>query len=415
MNTQITKNMKKLLLIGAVFVGLTANSQTVTIEKTEYPYYDIFEWKGMGGILLSKDPAGNSKQINMTLVGSQPTSIWDQKFTPRNEDYYFISSENARYVYFLHNLNPELGKIYFAQLNSAGNVKATSVSLSSAIKKLGDYNVDELELRNVVVTDKALVHQFRYHNKKEKSYTEIATFITHHNMLVYAVELGTISEELLKLEKASHWRYIGFDGDKIAFASHESDNKAASWAVNIYSSKGELLEGKTVKSPGNKFMGITNIGFGTTGAYHLNNNEDANQALLTFHDNTFYASGVMNDNNQSVLHLFELKEGEWHELNKTVVETVIGKKGIQLGIYPLNEGLGYHIITGGSNITTVLKFDQSAAVVNPFTEKTVYNPSRILVAENKTLFAVTLPDGILFFNLDELKKDGSVEFEFKAK
>ena len=162
-------------------------------------------------------------------------------------------------------------------------------------------------------------------------------------------------------------------------------------------------------------MGVTNIGFGTTGAYHLGNIEDAEQGMLTFHNDKFYVSGVMNDNNQSVLHLFELKEGGWSELNKTVLETVIGKKGIQLGIYPLNQGLGYHIITAGSNTTTVLKFDKSSAIVNPFTEKTVYNPSRILVAENKTLFAVTLPEGVLFFNLDELNKEGSVEFEFKAK
>lgn len=407
--------MKKLLFILSVLLGFTVNAQTITIEKTDYPYYDIFEWKGMGGILMSKDPAANNKQINLTLVGNSPKSIWDQKFTPRNEDFYFISSENARYVYFLHNLNPESGKIYFAQLNSAGNVKATSATLSTAIKKLGDYNIDELELKNVVVTDKALVHQFRYHNKKEKSYTEIATFMTHHNMVVYAVELGTVSEEMLKLEKASHWKYIGFTGDKIAFASFESQNKAAGWAVSLFTSKGELIEGKTIKSTGNKFMTVANIGFGTTGAYYLGNNEDAEQAVLTFQDDKFYVSGVMNDDNKSVLHLFELKEGNWSEVNKMVLETVIGKKGIQLGIYPLNEGLGYHIVTGGANTTTVLNFDKSSAVVNPFTEKTVYNPSRILVAENRTLFAVTLPEGVLFFNLDELKKDGSVEFEFKAK
>ncbi len=408
--------MKKLLFIISVLIGFTVNSQTkTTIVSKDYPYYDIFEWKGMGAILMSKDPAGNNKQINLTLVGSQEKSIWDQKITPRNDKYYFISSENARYVYFLHNLNPETGKIYFAQLNSAGNVKATSVSLASAVKKLGDYNVDELELRNVVVTDKALVHQFRYYNKKDKSFTEIATFMTHHNMLVYAVELGTVSEELLKLEKSSHWRYIGFDGDKIAFASYESLNKSAGYTVSIYSSKGELTESRKIKSTGNKFTGVTTIGFGTTGAYHLGKTGDSDQSLLTFHNNKFYASGVMNDNNQSVLHLYELQNEEWKELNKTVLETVIGKKGIQIGIYPLNEGLGYHVITGGSNTTTVLTYDKTPAVVNPFTEKTVYNPSRILVAENKTFFAVTLPEGVLFFNLDELNKDGSVEFEFKAK
>jgi len=53
---------------------------------------------------------------------------------PKGEEYYYISSENARYVYFLDNLDLDNGKVYFSQLNSAGNIKSTSVSYISAIK-----------------------------------------------------------------------------------------------------------------------------------------------------------------------------------------------------------------------------------------------------------------------------------------
>jgi len=58
-------------------------AQPIEIKEAGHPYFDIVEWKGMGGLLLSKDPSGNSKQINITLVGDHPTSIWDQKFTQR--------------------------------------------------------------------------------------------------------------------------------------------------------------------------------------------------------------------------------------------------------------------------------------------------------------------------------------------
>ncbi len=407
--------MRIFLLFLTVLVTFSAVAQEITIEKTTHPYFDIFEWKGMGGILMSKDPSGNNKQINLTLVGSQPKSIWDQKFTPRNEEFYFISSENARYVYFLHNLVLEDGKVFFAQLNSAGNVKATSVSIAATLKKLGEFSPEDLELRNIVVTDKALVHQFRYHDKKGKAYREFATFMTHHNMLVYAVELGTIPEELIKNGQANHWRYIGFDGDKICFASQERANKKSSWAVNMFNSKAELLEGRSIELPIQNFATTTNIGFGTTGAYHLKNNSDQQNALLTFHNNHFYASGILLENNKSILTLLELNEGKWKENARTEVESVLGKKAIQLGVYPLNEGLGYHVIGSNGDNTTLLKYDGTASVTNPFTPKTIYNPSRILVEENKKLFAVTLPDGILFFNLDELKSESNVHFEFKAK
>ncbi len=407
--------MKNFLFVLASMLAFSSGAQTITIEKTNYPYYDIFEWKGMGGILMSKDPGGNNKQINLTLVGNAPKSIWDQRFMPKNDDFYFISSENARYVYFLHNLDPENGKIYFDQLNSAGNVKATSASLTSAIKKLGDYDLSNLELRNVVVTDKALVHQFRYHDKKGKSYTEIATFMTHHNMLVYAAVLGSTTEESLKNKTANHWRYIGFTEDRICFAERGKSAKSNGWQVKTFSSKGELVESTFLKAGEQTFKAVGNIGFGTTGSYYLKSEEDVQEALLSFHANRFYLSGVVADGGKSTLQLFEHSEGTWKKRNEHIIEPTSSNKGVSLGVYPLNEGIGYHVQTAADDLTMVLKYDQSAAIVHPFTTKTVFNPSRVLIAEKNELFAVTLPEGILFFNLDQLKKDSDVQFEFQAK
>ena len=127
---------------------------------------------------MSKDPSGNTKQINLTLIGDQQTSIWDQKFNPKGEEFYYLASENARYVYFLDNLELNNGKVYFSQLNSAGNVKTTSVALGSTVKPLGVTDYNDLELVNVVVTDKALIHHFRYVDKKAKAIKEIATFLS---------------------------------------------------------------------------------------------------------------------------------------------------------------------------------------------------------------------------------------------
>ena len=96
--------MRKLLVLFAITLGYQAVAQTFEIDTKKHPYYDVLEWKGLGALLLSKDPNGATKQTNITLVGNEQNTIWDQKFNPKTPEFYFISSENARYVYFLDNL-----------------------------------------------------------------------------------------------------------------------------------------------------------------------------------------------------------------------------------------------------------------------------------------------------------------------
>ena len=174
--------MKKLFASLALFISMNLFSQDFVIEQDVHPYYDVLEWKGMGALLMSKDPNANTKQITLSLIGDQETTIWDQKFNPKGEDFYYIASENARYVYFLDNLDLQTGKIYFSQLNSAGNIKSTNVSIYTELKNIGAFASDDIEFIDAVVTDKALVHLFRIKDKKSKDYIEVATFVTHHNL-----------------------------------------------------------------------------------------------------------------------------------------------------------------------------------------------------------------------------------------
>ena len=142
MNDHKTKAMNKIFsFFISTILGFSTFAQQFEIPAEKYPFYSILEWKGRGSILLNREPTGITKKVNLTLVGNQSTSIWQESFNPRGKDFYFISSENTRYTYFLENLNPELGKIFMHQLNSAGNMKSTSVSLTAAIKELGAYEL----------------------------------------------------------------------------------------------------------------------------------------------------------------------------------------------------------------------------------------------------------------------------------
>ncbi len=400
-----------------VFLFQSANAQTFEIPSVDKNvFYDIIEWKGMGSLLMSRDPLGNTKQITLTLVTDTKTSVWDQKFNPKSEEFYYIASENARYVYFLDNLNLEDGKVYFSQLNSAGNIKSTSVAVGAAVKKIKNIDYNDLELINVVVTDKALVHHFRYEDKSTKSVVEFATFITHHNFLCYAVELATIPKANFKDENIGLWDYIGFTGDEIFFAARDVIGKKKGWSVKSFSSKGKEMSNMFIDAPDHELISVDNIGFGTTGKHYLKTDKMNDRGLLAQINGSIYLLGGKRGTGSATLELFKYEAGEWKLLNQMQLNYFIENKALKLGIYPMNEGIGYHLDHNGYNKVSMISFDKKTEVAhNSYTEKTVYNPSAVFNLKEKSEFTVSLPTEIQYFNTEQLGKEGAVKFEFVSR
>lgn len=400
-----------------VFFYQYANAQTFEIPSVDKNvFYDIIEWKGMGSLLMSRDHLGNTKQITLTLVTDTKTSVWDQKFNPKSEEFYYIASENARYVYFLDNLNLEDGKVYFSQLNSAGNIKSTSVAVGAAVKKIKNIDYNDLELINVVVTDKALVHHFRYEDKSTKSLVEFATFITHHNFLCYAVELATIPKANFKDENIGSWDYIGFTGDEIFFAARDVIGKKKGWSVKSFSSKGKEMSNMFIDAPDHELISAENIGFGTTGKHYLKTDKMNDRGLLAQINGSIYLLGGKRGTGSATLELFKYEAGEWKLLNQMQLNYFIENKALKLGIYPMNEGIGYHLDHNGYNKVSMISFDKKTEVAhNSYTEKTVYNPSAVFNLKEKSEFTVSLPTEIQYFNTEQLNKEGAVTFEFVSR
>ena len=407
--------MNRILVILMSALGFSGFAQKFVIPMVDHPFIDVIEWKGKGAILMSKDPNMAKPQINLTLIGEEQVSLWDQKIKPKNEEYYYLSSENARYVYFLDNLELTSGKVYFNQLNSAGNVKTTSTSISSAIKKLGPYDYNKLEIINVVVTDKALVHHFRYEDKKAKSIREFATFMTHHNMLCYAVELGVIPSSDLKDENIGQWNYIGFTEDEIYFAARGYSSKKKGWSTRSYTSKGKEITGTFLEAPAD-LLPIENIGFGTTGSYYLEEKHVVERGLLSQINGDFYLMGAERSDGGAALVLHKHEEGEWKTLNTMNLNYFIENKDLKLGIYPMNEGLGYHLDHNGYNKVSIVYFEPGQnSSHNDFSTRAIVNPSSVLYPKKKEEFTVNLPNVVLVFDTNQLGKEGEVEFEFKEK
>lgn len=406
--------MKLVLSIFTFIIGFSIQAQEFEMPAELYPFYSIIEWKGMGAMLMSKDPLGNSKKINLTLAGNKTSSIWQQGFNLNGKDFYYISSENARYVYFMDNLQLQEGKTIFHQLNSAGNVKSTSVSLTAAIKKLGAFEPLELELIDIVTTDKALVHIFRYHDTKAKKYVEIATFITHHNMLVYSAIIGEVTELNMKEGNYGHWKYVGFTDDQIVFAARDFQNKKKGWTIKNYTSKAVLSEAKFMEGPQQNFDITETVPCGSVGSLYIDSksNKRIETAQLIFHKNEYYLAGFETTSDARMVKLLQFTDAKWVDINsfKSVLEKA--KTSNTFGTMALNEGIACRL---GNNLIFLPFVSTAKPVYQSFQDNMHANPSRMINDEKKELFTVSLAEGWLFFDRNQLGKVGSVKFEFIKK
>lgn len=403
--------MKILPLLFTVFIGLTSLAQQFEIPAEEYPFFDVLEWKGNGAMLVNRDPSGLKRKINLTMVGEKTTSIWQESFNPTGKEYYYIHSENARYVYFLEQLQPVDGKIQFSQVNIAGNVKNSTALLTTSVKKLGDYDINLLKMIDVFTTDKALVFLMRYHDKKEKKFTDLLVTMTHHNLLVYASKLGDTPELNLKEPgKYGFWNYAGNQGEDMLFYAKDILDKKNGFTIQTFTAKAEQKESRFIEAANHGFDVHPSGSFGTTGRFYLNNAEQS-AGQLHFINGKFYLVGLRTDGAKKLAELYVLENAKWTKIKSADAGTSTEKKTPVFASVALNEGIA---LTYGSK-AVFLPNNTDPAVINEVTVHTPFNPSSTMVKDTKGRFAVSLASGTLFYDTKQLNTVGPAKFEFLKK
>jgi len=405
------------IIFAAICLNLAfLKAQEIEIPKEQYPFSEIFEWKGMGGILLNKDPRGVLKKKNLTLVNTEKTRVWQQSFNPNGEVSYLINQENARYIYFLDNLNLEDGRYSFHQLNSAGSVNSSTTNLMSVIRKLEGIEIGNLELQEVVTTDKALVHVFLHHDKKAGKYSEIAVFMTHHNLMNYAVVLGEVSEDDRSKRVFGGTQYIGSTGDKIYFTRNRFKDPKNGWVILEYTSKGELKGEQNIPRPPGTFAVHERVGFGMCGSYYLNTSFGEEAGALYHHNGKLYFSGIENKG-KTLLNVYEFvpTSRQWILVSGGEWKLPESKKPAKMGIQVLNEGVG-HYLTGSEKKIDFRYFSADhPAVLNTFADQLIFNPSAMLFQVQKNDFVCLLNGVTLHFDRSQLGKAENVKFEIQKQ
>lgn len=405
------------ILFSIIFISIYSftNAQTVIgVAQQDHPFIQVIEWKGKGGLLLSQSSKEYMNQINLTLVGEGDSKMWEQKFNPTNHTPYYLFNEGTNYIYFIDNqdlLNN--GRFYFNQINSAGNAKSGILDVGIKIKRFeGFYDYNKFEFQDAAVTDKVLMSQYRYYDKKEKEYHEFALFMTHHNLIHEVIKLGHVSEDAIKNNKSGQWNFIGFNNEISHFSWREMKTDVAGYSIKGFSPKGELVADLFLKEPEN-CRTFKNTGYGNTGKYYITDETryGTETGLISLINGKYYLLTLQSNNGNNNLVLSTLEDDKWIELNTVSVGNIDVKSNVYLGSFPINEGITYHYKHNGKDEVGILYFEAGkTGKTEQFTSQSAFNPSHLLFESISTEFITAVSTGILTCDLLQFSRNSGVTF-----
>lgn len=406
--------MKKFLFILLGFNVGMSTAQTFSIDPAKQPYYDIYEWKGMGAILLSKDPTGVQGQIALSSVQQDGIITWNSFLNPIDKEVFFISEEGGKYAYFLEQLQPENGKVFFHQLTQAGTIKTNKTDMSMAVKKLGDYQPSDLEVIDIVCTEKALVYLFRHNNKSEKKISTIAVTMTHHNYVCYANLVAENVAASSKVEDLVSWYIAGESGENIIYAARTHVGKESGWKVKEVGPKGNTISEFSISGSGVNFIAHNRVGFGRRGSALLNKVEPQEMGTLLFANGSYYVGGIELDGTSAKLTTYKWNAEKFEKICSSPVSNYNAKKELSIGYFQLKEGIGWYV----KNVTAdghMHQFNNPVGFVSSAVSQTITNPSRLLTDQFPAKFVCSFDTKWLVFDPKQLPVKGAVTFEYIAK
>jgi hypothetical protein len=404
-------------LLSLIFISTCTFSDAqivIGVPQQDHPFIQTIEWKGKGSLLLSQSSKEYMNQINLTLVGEEDSKMWEQKFNPENHTPHFLFNEGANYVYFIDNLDlMNNGRFYFSQINNAGNAKSGTLDIGIKVKRFeGYYDYNKFEFQDATVTDKALVSQYRYFDKKGKEYHEFAMFMTHHNLTHNVVKLGHVDEDNIKSNKSGQWNFIGFDNEVSHFSWREHKTDVAGFSIKGFSPKGELVADLFLREPKN-CLTFKNFGYGNMGKYYIKDESrfGAETGLISLINGKFYLLTLQSKGGDNEIVLSRLENDKWFDLNSTSVGSIGEKVEIYLGSFPINEGVTYHYKHNGKDEVGILYFEEGKlGKTEPFSIQSAFNPSHLLFDSQPNEFITAVSTGILTFDLQQFARNGGVTF-----
>lgn len=396
------------------FSALSLKGQEFEIPPTDQAYYEILEWKGVGALVLSRDPQLNQRQIKISLVAAEGKTTFQQVMNPMDENVFYLSEDGGKYSYFLEDVEIKNGKVFLHQLSVAGGIKTQNVAFAAPLKKIGSMQIDDMKLIDIITTEKALIWLFTYEDKTAKKLMTIAVCMTHNNFNTYA---AIVSENVLgssKIEDQISWYVAGENGENIVFAARNHAGKDAGWKVKELSPKGIILNEQVIQNQGLKFAAHNRVGFGRRGSALIKRVEPTENGTLIVYNNTYYVGGIETDGTTAKFVTYKWENKSWTQIAKSDVKGYNAKKEQLVGFMQLKEGLGWFVKTSEAQ-GHFHSFVDGKTVISSAINQTTSNPSKLLTENYTGLFCSVLGSKYILFDPKQLPGKKALKFEYISK
>ncbi len=236
--------MNRFLWIIIVVFSIQLHAQ-VEVEKGSFPFNQVIEWPRKGTLLLGNDPSGRTQEINFSLLNHSGEVQWNRSVYPKNEPTHIIISGISDYVYFVDDLAPVNKYIRYNQVNESGSIVPAKFDLLKVIREYGYRTPDDLELKEIINTQKSIVFYFQLPIKDKGIIENFFVSITHHNNNVYHCQGPTTDMDLNKSGEEGDYIFAGSTDDAICFSRYEFKKGTQYASYFSFSPKGKPRIGVT--------------------------------------------------------------------------------------------------------------------------------------------------------------------------
>lgn len=308
----------KSLFVVAIILFSTLLSAQVEVTSGTFPFSDVVEWEGQGALFLGNDPSGKSQEINFNLFNNKGEVAWNRSVYPKAPTTHLIVSGRSNYIYFVDDLAPVNNQIRYNQVSQSGNVISTKFEVLSILRKYGYTNPNDLDLKNIVNTPKALVFYFQLPIKVKGIIENIFITITHHNNRTYYCKAPVV-DMAKKKEEQEVYTFSGATEEEIQFSKFNLASSSQKVNLFTFSPKAEIIDSSAVAPKGLNPLFSTISTSDLDGAYYLlSDNKSFSTSSygygITFQDKYYYFA---NDAKDLSLKIYGQNEkGDFVQLNE---------------------------------------------------------------------------------------------------
>ncbi|WP_299202170.1 hypothetical protein [Brumimicrobium sp.] len=408
--------MKQIFFIQIVFFISFISFGQIEVTEGKFPFNQIIEWPGKGTLLLGNDPTGRTDEINFNLLNHQGEVSWNRSVYPKSNNTSLIVSGMSDYLYFVDDLKPVNNHIRYNQVNQSGSIVPTKFDLLKVIRSYRYTTPNDLELKEIVNTPKALVFYFQLPVKDKGIIENFFVTITHHNNRVYHYQGPASDMTLMKEGKEGPLVFAGADENTICFSRYEYSDKKQNARFYPFSPKAEPISRNTMIIPDFSPILSTIQEVSLHGSHYI---EKENKSTVIAEGKGIYMGGkyfyAVNDAKDRCLKIYGRDDnGKYVLLNKCEnVAEASRKYKASLAIIPFRDKA---VIVSNINDNSIAyeltdnKLEKVASETLNF-EILQKNPSSFKV-ENKSANFVHFKEGLpYFFDLKNIKDGNKVIFK----